>query len=182
MGSLRVEPKQNHNEHSTAYGKWYFKAYYNQTLDVTELAAHIAKDSKVERSKVSMITNAIVKQMGELLCNGHPIRVPHLGILKLGVSSEGTDTVTEFNARTAIKDLHVMLVPDKEIKKALREMKFTKFIPKDSIRPEGDGTGTNTGTNTGGDTGGGTQGDSTGGNSGGGGNGGNDGGDDDENT
>ena len=182
MGNLRVEPKQNNNEYSTAYGKWYFKAYYNQTLDVEELSAHIAKDSKVERSKVSMITNAIVKQMGELLCNGHPIRVPHLGILKLGVSSEGTDTVTEFKAGTHIKDLHVMLVPDKEIKKALREMKFTKFIPKDSIRPEDEGTGTNTGTNTdgdtGGDTGGGTQGGSTGGNSGGGGNG----GDDDENT
>lgn len=181
MGSLRVEPKQNHNEHSTAYGKWYFKPYYNQTLDVAELAAHIAKDSKVERSRIPMITNAIVKQMGELLCNGHPIRVPHLGILKLGVSSEGTETVTEYNARTAIRDLYVMLVPDKEIKKALREMKFIKFIPKDMIRPESNSTGTNTGGDTGegtgGDTGGGTQGGSTGGNSGGG-----NGGDDDENV
>ena len=174
MGNLRVTPYQNNNSHSDAYGKWYMRAFYNQTLDVTELADHIARDSKVERSKVATITQAVMKQIGELLCNGHPIRVPHLGMLKLGVTSEGADSIQEFNARTAIKDLYIKLVPDTEIKKALRDMKFTKILidqkegiggstESETTEPEnpggtegsggseGGGTNTGSGNTTGGD-------------------------------
>lgn len=129
MGFIRVVPYQNTNISSSAYGKWYMRAFYDLTYDVTELAKHISQDSKVEREKVAAITRAVIKQMSEFLLNGHPIRVPHLGILKLGVSSKGAATVQEYNARTDIKDLYVMLVPDQEIKKALREMKFVKYIP-----------------------------------------------------
>lgn len=56
--------------------------------------------------------------------NGHPIRVPHLGILKLGVSSKGAESIQEYNAHTDIKDLYVALVPDQEIKKGLHDLYF----------------------------------------------------------
>ncbi len=136
MGSIRAEPYQNTNVSSRAYGKWFFRPFYDQTLDVEELAKQIMWDSKVERSKISAVVSAIVKQMREHLCNGKPIRVPHLGLLKLGASSKGVATLQEYNAGTDIKSLRVLLYPEPEIKEELRAMKYVKYIPpkqKDTV-------------------------------------------------
>lgn len=146
MGSIRAEPYQNTNISSTAYGKWYFRPFYDQELDVEELARQIMLDSKLERSKVQTVVSAVIKQMREHLCNGKPIRVPHLGLLKLGVSSKGVATVQEYNAGTDIKNLRILLYPDSEIKAELRAMKYVKYIPPKqknaiSVKPDGDNNG-----------------------------------------
>ena len=133
---IRVTPWQNQNDFTTAFGKWFVKVLYDKPFDMTELVAHIAKDSGVERGMVTACLQAIIKQIGELLCNGHPIRVPHLGLLKLGVASAGAQTLEEFNARIHIKNLYVNLVPDKEITKAIANVNFVKYIPKRRIRIE----------------------------------------------
>ena len=133
MGTMRVKPVQNNNAYSSAYGKWYMQAFYDVTLNVEDLAYHISLDSSVERSKVAEITRAIVKQIDELLCNGHSICIPHLGLMKLGVRSKGELTVTEFNAGKDIKNLRLILVPDKEIKAELKNMKYEKFYYEDAL-------------------------------------------------
>lgn len=127
MGKIRVKPYKNNNEKSSAYGKWFMRVHLNTPFDVNDLADHIQSDSKVERTEVATTNSAVNKQIAELLCNGHPIRIPHLGMLKLGVSSKGTETVSEFNAGTDIKDIHIVLVLDPEIKKELKSLKFEKF-------------------------------------------------------
>ena len=103
------------------------RVHLNTPFDVNDLSDHIQSDSKVERTDVATTNSAVNKQIAELLCNGHPIRIPHLGMLKLGVSSKGTETVSEFNAGTDIKDIHIVLVLDPEIKKELQSLKFEKF-------------------------------------------------------
>lgn len=133
MGTLLVKPWKNNNQYNSGYGKWYMIAHPNPILDVEVLAYHIALDSGVERTKVAEITRAIVKQIDELLCNGHAIRIPHLGLLKLGVTSKGEENATDFKAGKDIKDLHLILVPDKEIKKELKDMKFEKFFYEDAL-------------------------------------------------
>ncbi len=131
MGIITVTPYQNKNSKSEYYNFWYFRTCLNSTIDESDLADHIAADSKIERSRVATINNAITKQIRELLCNGHPIKIPHLGTLRLGVCSEGTATVTEFNARTCIKNVHLVLVPDKEIKQELANLSYEKYYVKD---------------------------------------------------
>lgn len=133
MGTIRVKPVQNNNSYSNAYGKWYMTPHLNATLSVEDLGYHISLDSGVERSKVAEITRAIVKQIDELLCNGHAIRIPHLGLLKLGVKSKGADTVTDFHAGKEIENLHLILKPDKEIKAELKNLKFEKFYYEDAL-------------------------------------------------
>ena len=130
MSTISVTPYQNNNSKSEYYHYWYFRACMNSTINESDLADHIAADSKIERSKVPTINNAITKQIRELLCNGHPIEIPHLGTLKLGVNSEGTATVTEYNARTCIKNVHSVLTPDKEIKDALANLSYEKVYTK----------------------------------------------------
>ncbi len=138
MGTVFATPYQNKNTKSAAYGKWFFRIFHTQTIVDSDLEDHIAADSKVERSKVGIIDNAITKQIGELLCNGHPIRIPHLGLLKLSVNSEGALSVSEFNANKNIKNVHIILTPDAEIKAALNELKFEKFyyVMKPADEPE----------------------------------------------
>ena len=90
MGTVFVTPYQNNNTKSPSYAKWFFRVFHTQTIYDSDLEDHISLDSKVERSKVGIIDDAITKQIGELLCNGHPIRIPHLGLLKMSVNSKGT--------------------------------------------------------------------------------------------
>ena len=127
MGILKVKPVQNKNSKSRCYNKWYFRAHMNSTIDISDLAVHIANDSKIERSQVASVNNAVTRQISELLCNGHPIRIPHLGLLKLGSRSDGTTTVEEYNAGSAMKGVHLLIKPDDEIKAELRNLKFEKF-------------------------------------------------------
>lgn len=127
MGKIRVTPYINNSKFSE--GKWYMRVHYEPKIDMQELVRHIELDSKVENSIVEAVVLGIVKQMEELLYNGHPIRIPHFGLLKLGVNSEGVETVKEYNAGRHIKNLHITFRPDAEIKVALREIKFVKYVP-----------------------------------------------------
>lgn len=127
MGKMKVTPFLNKNSRmAKAYGKWFMRAKPYGALDMEDLSNHIAMDSKVERTMVSQITKAVVKQMKELLMNGHPIRIPHLGLLKVQVSTEGAETKEEFNAGKHVKNAHLILVPTTEIKEEMRKMKFEK--------------------------------------------------------
>lgn len=134
MAIIRVKPYQNKNSKSLAFGKWFMRTYLNQPHDINEIAFHMASDSAIERTMVANINKAITKQIVELLCSGHPIQIPHFGTLKLGVNSKGTATVSEYNAGTDIKNVHLVLVPEKEIKEELTKIKFTKIVeyPKEA--------------------------------------------------
>ena len=116
---MKVTPFLNKNSRmAKAYGKWFMRAKPYGALDMEDLSNHIAMDSKVERTMVSQIT--------KLLMNGHPIRIPHLGLLKVQVSTEGAETKEAFNAGKHVKNAHLILVPTTEIKEEMRKMKFEK--------------------------------------------------------
>ncbi len=135
MGMIDVEPYQNNNQKSDFYHFWYFRTNLFTTIANDELVDHIAKDSKVERAKVTVANGAVTKQIAELLCNGHSIRIPHLGILKLSVTSTGAKTVDEYNAGQNITNVHLVLTPDKEIKEELKKMKYRKTYTKKRETP-----------------------------------------------
>ena len=122
MAIIRVTPYKNNNSKSLAFG--------NSVLDINDLANHMANDSKIERTMVANINSAITRQIVELLCNGHPIRIPHFGLLKLGVNSKGESTVSDFNAGSDIKNVHLLLQIDEELKQELSKIKFEKVYYK----------------------------------------------------
>lgn len=127
-GMIDVVPYQNNNRKSDYFGYWYFRVKLLPTIVSDELANHIASDSKIERAKVLAINDAVTKQARELLCNGHAIHIPHLGTLKLGVSSSGTETSEEYKAGSCIKNVHLVLVLDQEIKETLKRVKYRKVL------------------------------------------------------
>lgn len=94
------------------------------TISVEDLADHISADSRVERSKVAVITDSLIKQIREMVLNGHKIEVPHLGSFKpkiksqLAINPESVDA-TSFSAK-------VRFSPSVELKRDLQAARIEK--------------------------------------------------------
>ncbi len=104
------------------------------TISVEDLADHISADSRVERSKVAVITDSLIKQIREMVLNGHKIEIPHLGSFKpkikggMAVSIEDIDAAA-FNAR-------VKFLPSMELKRELQSARIVKTeIPSAPAAP-----------------------------------------------
>lgn len=94
------------------------------TISVEDLADHISADSRVERSKVAVITDSLIKQIREMVLNGHKIIVPHLGSFKpkiksqLAINPESVDAAS-FSAK-------VRFSPSVELKRDLQAARIEK--------------------------------------------------------
>lgn len=94
------------------------------TINVEDLADHISADSRVERSKVAVITDSLIKQIREMVLNGHKIVVPHLGSFKpkikskLAINPESVDAAS-FSAK-------VRFSPSVELKRDLQAARIEK--------------------------------------------------------
>lgn len=104
------------------------------TISVEDLADHISADSRVERSKVAVITDSLIKQIREMVLNGHKIVVPHLGSFKpkiksgLAVNPESVDA-TSFSAK-------VRFTPSVELKRDLQASRIEKTdLPVAPVAP-----------------------------------------------
>lgn len=140
MAIIKIRVYQNNNEHSNAYKKFYGRVKHTTEIDPKTLCSHAAKDSGIEESDVATVFEALFKQIEELLCNGHPIRVDGLGTMKLGVTSSGVaeseviakypkydpekEDVRKYLTARQVKGVHLLFVPCEEIKTHLRSVKF----------------------------------------------------------
>ena len=94
------------------------------TISVEDLADHISADSRVERSKVAVITDSLIKQIREMVLNGHKIIIPHLGAFKpkiksnLAINPESVDAAS-FTAK-------VQFMPSVELKRDLQASRIEK--------------------------------------------------------
>ncbi len=140
MGKVTIEVYQNHNSKSESYGKYYGHAVQASTIDEKTLCKHVAMDSGVEESEVAVVYDGQLKQVKELLCNGHAIKMEGLGTFKVGISSEGvsvadvqkryphfdpeTEDICKYLTAKQVKSAHLLFTPCEEIKMALCSVKF----------------------------------------------------------
>ena len=189
--SQKYVKKQNTNSKSTAYGKYYAKAVYDEGfVGIDEIADYIQQQASVKKSDVK----AAIGELGEALKHymemGQKVRLDGIGIFKVGFSAIGVDEPEDCTAST-ITTRRIIFTPETQrlvvgstrtddggvkqkyvvAKTLVMDVTFEEAHLNAGIASSGSGsTGGNTGTNPGG----------TGGNSGGnGGNGGNGGGGDD---
>lgn len=140
MGKITIRVYQNNNKKSVGYKKFYGRVSHTSTIDATTLCKHAAMDSGIEESSVATIYDAQLKQMKEMLCNGHPIKIDGLGIFKIGLSSTGvseqevqqkhpdynpeTDDIRKYLNARQVKKARLLFIPCDAIKEALRGVKF----------------------------------------------------------
>lgn len=94
------------------------------TISVEDLADHISADSRVERSKVAVITDSLIKQIREMVLNGHKIVVPHLGSFKPKIKSELAANPESVDA--ASFSAKVRFTPSVELKRDLQASRIEK--------------------------------------------------------
>ena len=141
MASIQIKVYRNNNaSNRKAYGRYFGRVAHSTTLDAEALCNRVAQDSHIEEGYVGVVFGALCKQMKELLCNGHPIEVEGLGIMKVGIKSKGVsakdvkkrvpdfnpkkDDITRYLSARQVERPHLLFTPNKRIKELLREVKF----------------------------------------------------------
>ncbi len=185
--SQKFTKLQNKNDESTAYGKWFATAVYDQHFIETEdLANYIQQQATVKKSDIKAVLDELGGAMKHYFELGQKVRLDGIGIFKVGFSSIGTTEKDDCGAQN-ITTRRVLFQPETERivvgqhtnsqGKIVQKYVIAKTLVKDvifeetydtSLQPESNssnGGTTGGGTNTGGNTGGGTN---TGGNNSGG--------------
>ena len=194
MAKIIYEVYQNQNEHSSAFGKWYGRVKYLESLNTRKLANHISEHGSIYTPDVVYgVLEKFRSCLLEMLLNSKKVKIEGLGTFytTLECKKGGALTKDKFNISSNIDGLHIRFLPEQEQEQNISSRQFLKqaeFINVDSLlKKEDEAEGGNPSSGSGGNTGGSGSGSGQGGNSGGdsgqGGNtggGGSQGGDDDE--
>lgn len=113
-----------------ANGEVYARIVLGATITSDELVDLIANDSQVERSQVAVVTDAICKQIKELVLNGHNIRVGSLGTLGVSFTTKWVDNPGMVNINDCLKSVHVRLKTSEEIKTLQRSCRKVRVSTK----------------------------------------------------
>lgn len=103
------------------------------TINVNDLADHIAADSRIERSKIAVITDSLIKQITEMVLNGHSISVPHLGTFSPKIKSKLAPTSTLIDANSFVAKVNFR--PSVELKRDLQSTRIEKITPATPFAP-----------------------------------------------
>jgi predicted histone-like DNA-binding protein len=194
MAKIIYEVYQNQNEHNAAFGKWYGRVKYLESLNTRKLSNHIAEHGSIYTPDIVYgVMEKFRSCLLEMLLNSKKVKIEGLGTFYTTLECEkgGAVSKDKFNILKNVKGLHIRFLPEQEQEQNISSREFLKqaeFINIDSLLPKeeedeengGTGNGENGSTEQGGSQNGGTSGGENGGENGGNSGGGDDGGDDDE--
>ena len=103
---------QNTNDDSTAYGKWFATAVYDQKFITTEeLAEFIQTQASVKKSDIKAVLDELGGAMKHYFELGQKVRLDGIGIFKVGFSSIGVSDKDDCGAAT-ITTRRVLFQPE----------------------------------------------------------------------
>ena len=162
--SQKFKKLQNRNDDSTAYGKWFATAVYDQHFIETEqLADFIQTQASVKKSDIKAVLDELGSAMKHFFELGQKVKLDGIGIFKVGFSSIGTVEKDDCGAAT-ITTRRVLFQPESQRivvgqqtnaqGKIVQKYIIAKTLVKDvifeetydtSLQPESSNSGTNTG-------------------------------------
>ena len=182
MAKIIYEVYQNQNEHNAAFGKWYGRVKYLESLNTRKLSNHIAEHGSIYTPDIVYgVMEKFRSCLLEMLLNSKKVKIEGLGTFYTTLECEkgGAVTKDKFNILKNVKGLHIRFLPEQEQEQNISSREFLKqaeFINIDSLLPKeeeeegengGTGNGENGSTEQGGSqNGGGTSGGENGGNGG----------------
>jgi len=87
---LELYLSQNMNSHSDAYGKWYPRVSYKQTLNIHDMAVHMAEhNTPFSEGTIEGILRDFVKCTREQTLMGNTVKVDNLAIFKVSCVGNG---------------------------------------------------------------------------------------------
>jgi predicted histone-like DNA-binding protein len=177
MAKILYEVKQNKNDKSSAFGKWFAQIKTLETLNTRKLAQHISEHGSIYTPDVVYgVLEKFRSCLLEMLLESKKVKIDGLGTFYTTIESQGAETKEKYNVLTDIKALHIRFLPEQEQEMNISSREFLKKAEFVNIKTlmtggaEGDesanapaGGGSTTGGSTGGNTGGNTGGTGGGG-------------------
>ena len=133
---------QDNRENSVNKGNWYARAVHPVGIDTTELA------NIVKESDILAVLQELGATMRRQLIDSKSVKIQNLGTFKIGLSSTGSPTVKDFNAKNNIKGMHIIFLPETKVDasstkrvKKLMEGATIQELPKNTVLAEDENGG-----------------------------------------
>jgi len=112
--SQKYIKKKNNNAESTAYGKYFASAVYDEHfIETEELANYIQQQASVKKSDIKAVLDELGGAMKHFFELGQKVRLEGIGIFKVGFSSTGVAKAEDVTAAT-ITTRRVLFTPETE--------------------------------------------------------------------
>ena len=112
--SQKFTKLQNKNDESTAFGKWFATAVYDQHfIETEELANYIQQQASVKKSDIKAVLDELGGAMKHYFELGQKVKLEGIGIFKVGFSSIGTTEKADCGAQN-ITVRRVLFQPETE--------------------------------------------------------------------
>ena len=166
MAKIIYEVYQNQNEHNAAYGKWYGRVKYLESLNTRKLSNHIAEHGSIYTPDVVYgVMEKFRSCLLEMLLNSKKVKIEGLGTFytTLECAKGGAVSKDKFNILKDVKGLHIRFLPEQEQNISSRQfLKQAEFINVDSLLPKEEDSTTGNGGSQSGNGGSQSGGDNTG--------------------
>ena len=111
--SLRIVLRQNKNEDSRAYGKWYAELMDRECISTRALAKHIASHgSPYTEDMIIGILAALSRCIPEIVSEGTGVKLDGLGQFYPSLETTGAETPSKFSIQENVKGVHMRFLPD----------------------------------------------------------------------
>lgn len=128
--SFQYVLKQNKNDQSTAYGKYFAEAYSpSETLSLKGLCDRVALDQSLFTPEIARgVIDKLTTDMCELLMSGTSVKWDGLGTFRPTVESKGVSSPSDYNVNTDVKGIHIRFIPVNDKGEELTSRKFADTL------------------------------------------------------
>ena len=104
---VRYYKYQNNSNIESVKGKWFLRVKNGETIDIDQLAAHMASHSTAyTEGEIAGMCKDIVNEIQELVLDGKQVKLANLAIFSLGVRCIGADNPDNATVQN-IRNIHI---------------------------------------------------------------------------
>ncbi len=129
MAKILYEVKQNQNEYSSAYGKWYAQIKALETMNTRKLANHISEHGSIYTPDVVYgVLEKFRSCLVEMLLNSKKVKIEGLGTFYCTLENQknGALKKEDFNVNKHLKALHIRFLPEQTTEENISSREFLK--------------------------------------------------------
>ena len=150
MAKIFYELRQNKNNLSKIFGKWFAHSKTVETLNTRKLAQHISEHGSIYTPDVVYgVLEKFRSCLIEMLLDSKRVKIDGLGTFFTTIENEKGGAISEekFSVNTNLKALHIRFLPEQEQEMNISSREFFKkaeFINIDSLKGSGYSAGSGT--------------------------------------
>ena len=129
-------------------GWWFPRATVNQTIDLEQLAEHMANhNTPYSKGAIFGVLTDMVNCIRELVLEGNAVKIPNLAIFSAGLTTKAADEPNEFSPTKNIKSVHLRARSTGDLTRAVLTA-AAKVTRADTYDPSANAIEDETGTET----------------------------------